>query len=323
MKAIERYNAALEKIPATGTGFNPYLLRITNPGVADGLSDEQILDDVQERVHGDREVSDYEIQRAINAARNTKAPTRQKRRLIPITTPDMLKRLIQEGQGITEEDLREVSPVSIPPATPERGYKDHAALLLKTLYQPEDVIFVGQRYDRKVASLFEQISPIGGEELSDKPFIIPNPLTGKQATGTSGKPSFRCDAAVKEFRFCMAEFDNISLPDQMAFWSAVALPIAALIYSGGKSIHAWIKVDGVSTLGQWKKKIGEELYKRRLVPMGVDSACCNASRLSRLPGHNRHGAGKPQKLLYLSPNPAPTPILEAIQSTTPNRETQL
>jgi hypothetical protein len=52
----------------------------------------------------------------------------------------------------------------------------------------------------------------------------------------------------------VAEFDNLSREDQIRFWSAVKLPIVALIDSGGKSTHCWLEVSKlatVETFDQW------------------------------------------------------------------------
>jgi hypothetical protein len=82
------------------------------------------------------------------------------------------------------------------------------------------------------------------------------------------------------------------------------LPILALIDSGGKSIHAWLdvqKLSSITTCDEWTREIKIGLYERVLIPLGVDRACCNPSRLSRLPGFFRSETGRFQRLLWLSP----------------------
>jgi hypothetical protein len=102
----------------------------------------------------------------------------------------------------------------------------------------------------------------------------------------------------------MAEFDTLSREDQIRFWSAVKLPIVALIDSGRRSIHAWIDVQKLATVetsDQWETEIKGRLYDRLLTPLGVDGACSNPARLSRLPGHYREEKQAWQRLLWLSP----------------------
>ena len=43
------------------------------------------------------------------------------------------------------------------------------------------------------------------------------------------------------------------------------------------------------------------LFAERLVPLGVDAACRNEARLSRMPGYLRPDSQRLQRLLYLAP----------------------
>jgi hypothetical protein len=106
----------------------------------------------------------------------------------------------------------------------------------------------------------------------------------------------------------MAEFDTLSREDQLRFWSVVSLPIIALVDTGGKSIHAWLdvsKIAKVTSSEKWTTEIKGRLYDRILKPLGVDGACSNPARLSRLPGHLREEKNEYQKLLYLDPGGNP------------------
>ena len=136
------------------------------------------------------------------------------------------------------------------------------------------------------------------------PFIIINPLTGNPTPTKSGdKTTYRGDGNIAAYRYCMAEFDNLSREDQIRFWSAIKLPIVALIDSGNRSIHAWLDVQkwaDVATSDQWQAQIKTRLYDQLLTPIGVDSACSNPARLSRLPGHFREEKQAWQRLLWLS-----------------------
>lgn len=133
-------------------------------------------------------------------------------------------------------------------------------------------------------------------------FVIPNPMTGEKGLTKSGKLSYRCDDSVKEHSYAVVEFDDVSLERQYAFWSACALPVAALIHSAGKSVHAWVRVDAADEAA-WEEQVEGRLYADFLVPLGVDRTCKNPSRLSRMPGFVRGGKGT-QRLLYLDPSAA-------------------
>jgi hypothetical protein len=187
-----------------------------------------------------------------------------------------------------------------------------AILLLETLYRPDDLIWVGERYGEgilgvTIRTVKEWITHFrnGGKTA---PHIIPNPMTGQEGTTKDGKPSFRSDNTVLKYLHCVVEFDDFPRADQIRFWSAARLPAVCLIDSGGKSIHAWLDVQRlakIETFDQWTTQIKTRLYDRILTPMGVDSSCSNPSRLSRLPGHYRTEKGAYQRLLWLSPEGRP------------------
>jgi hypothetical protein len=187
-----------------------------------------------------------------------------------------------------------------------------AILFLETLYESDDTIWIGERHDSGVIgdairTRDEWIDCFKNSGIT-APFIIINPLTGKEGRAKDGNPSFRCDETVKTYRYAMAEFDTLPRKDQIRFWTAAKIPIVALIDSGGKSVHAWLdvsKLAKVETPEQWSTEIKGRLYDRLLVPMGIDAACANPSRLSRLPGHYREEKQAWQRLLWLSPEGKP------------------
>lgn len=92
----------------------------------------------------------------------------------------------------------------------------------------------------------------------------------------------------------------LSLADQLSFWFAVPLPVAAIVFSGSKSLHGLVQVD-CANAAEWKAEVENSLFAQYLTPMGFDPSCRNASRLSRAPGHRRKDTGLCQHLLYLAP----------------------
>lgn len=177
---------------------------------------------------------------------------------------------------------------------------------LLTLYSPEEWIFIGDVYDKRVFRIADLVNT--PERLLSSPHIIPNPVTGKSHRTKAGKLSTRCDAAIQSFRFVLVEFDEISKDDQFSFWITILkrdlLPVSTIIDSGGKSLHAWLKVD-LPNRQTWDTEIANKLYDKHegiLTLLGADPACKNPSRLSRMPGHVRNSTGNLQKLLYLNSN---------------------
>lgn len=87
-------------------------------------------------------------------------------------------------------------------------------------------------------------------------------------------------------KYCLVESDEDSIEKQYALLKEMNLPILFLINSGGKSLHAIVKVDAENAQ-QYKTRV-RELYefckKNGLTPDEQDK---NESRFSRLPGVKR------------------------------------
>jgi hypothetical protein len=300
-----RYADALATIRPPGCGCHPDLLRVANYGVMAGRSPEDIHVDIREAIpHGARKVLDREIEAAVKKAMadHGKGGGYIHRKPDPIVKDGKAarERIIKTARITEEADLLDASPIRLwdEPA-------QDTVLFLDEVFLPDDLLWIGERTDPgvlgvniKTAAAWIEHFKSGG---TSGPFIIINPLSGQPANIKGGDgTTFRGDNNVRVFAHCLAEFDNIPRDEQLRFWAAVKLPIVALIDSGGKSIHAWIKVKDIGSLDAWRREIKEELYDRTLVPMGVDAACSNPSRLSRLPGHFRKEKNNYQRLLWLS-----------------------
>lgn len=93
---------------------------------------------------------------------------------------------------------------------------------------------------------------------------------------------------VTSFRYALVESDSLPLEKQNALIRELQLPVAALVYSGGKSVHAIVKIEAAD-FQEYRKRV-EYLYdvctKNGLK---VDTQNKNPSRLSRMPGVVRNG----------------------------------
>lgn len=110
------------------------------------------------------------------------------------------------------------------------------------------------------------------------------------------------DTNVAAYRFALIEFDGVPMDLQLSLLARLPLPLNAILTSGGKSAHAWVRVN-CRTVESYRTKVNELLFL--LKPFGVDQSNKNPSRLSRLPGAARkigaQGDGQ-QKLFYLAPD---------------------
>lgn len=93
---------------------------------------------------------------------------------------------------------------------------------------------------------------------------------------------------VTEYRYALVESDNMSTGKQKAIIESLELPVAALVHSGNKSIHAIVHIDA-SYYEEYRRRV-DYLYKVcKKNGLMIDGADRNPSRLSRLPGLLRDG----------------------------------
>ena len=103
-----------------------------------------------------------------------------------------------------------------------------------------------------------------------------NPLDGKGENNQN----------VIRWKYCLVESDTDSIEKQYSLIKAMNLPVKFLINSGGKSLHALVKVDAENAQ-QYKARVKElyEFCKRS--GFHPDEQDKNESRFSRLPGIKR------------------------------------
>ena len=299
---VQRYQNALASLPPAGQGqgLHSKLLAVANLGIKAGLSQEAIAADLtSNQKHGTRNVTGSEIWAAVKkaAAEGGRVPDDAAMLLKspPKVKPELRDKIIKLGDGTTEENILAASPLPVP-----SDPREHQILLLKALYSKDDPLFIGDKFAQTVQTVESWLNLWQYDNLLG-PHVIPNVLSGQEGQTKDGKPSFRSDNCVTQFRFATVEFDDLPREQQLAFWAAIALPVVALIDSGGKSIHGWIRVDQPDA-ASWEAVVERELYMSYLVPLGVDPACRNEARLSRMPGFFRTETQKWQRLLYLAPD---------------------
>lgn len=136
-------------------------------------------------------------------------------------------------------------------------------------------------------------------------WLRPNPIDGNKANAVNkdGTPSKGwTDNNVTAFRFALLEIDTVPVEKQISVFPKLPLPINCIMLSGGKSCHAWVRIDAPDA-ANYRATVNEMFDV--LKPLGVDQNNKNPSRLSRLPGAQREigaqGNGQ-QRLLYLAPD---------------------
>lgn len=141
-------------------------------------------------------------------------------------------------------------------------------------------------WDRTAGQLIEQLNHCGGDigaVLGDYnpaagAWIRFNPLDGNGCKNEN----------VTEYRYALVESDSTDLEKQNAIIREMELPVACLVFSGKKSLHAIVRVDAGSYEEYWKRvNYLYEICKKN--GLEIDQQNRNPSRLSRMPGVMRNG----------------------------------
>lgn len=211
-----------------------------------------------------------------------------------------------EQYQVVDKNWIEESDVHIPKSYPLEQRKQDIVTYLTTLFEPEE--YVGYvvntfalpdgkqsptmgNYSRTVQQILDGIN--GTTQLENVfgtfnkemgAWIRFNPIDGKGVKNDN----------VTAFRYMLLESDNMSLGKQKAILEQLELPIAAMVFSGGKSIHAIVKVDAYS-YEEYRKRVDFIYSIAQKNGFKPDKKNRNPSRLSRMPGVMRDG--NPQFLM--------------------------
>ena len=94
------------------------------------------------------------------------------------------------------------------------------------------------------------------------------------------------DENVSEYRYALVESDAVSIEKQYSTIKALELPVAMLVHSGKKSLHAIVKIDAKSK-AEYRDKVNLLYEVCEANGLHVDQNNKNPSRLSRMPGVQR------------------------------------
>ena len=133
-----------------------------------------------------------------------------------------------------------------------------------------------------------------------------NPFTGASEDRADGKTHLATNATVAAFAHALMEFDELPLADQCAFWHGALtlyrLPVVALVYSGGKSIHGVVRVD-CADRAEFDRATA--ILRRKFATSPNPSMRLDVQSLAlpiagaRLAGCIRADTGRAQRLLFL------------------------
>lgn len=136
-------------------------------------------------------------------------------------------------------------------------------------------------YDRTAGQLIHELSSCGGDigsVLGDYnpqagAWIRFNPLDGKGVKNDN----------VTDFRYALIESDTMEIEKQNAIIREMELPVACLVHSGKKSLHAIVRIDAAN-YEEYRKRVDYLYNVCQKNGMELDRQNRNPSRLSRMPG---------------------------------------
>ena len=238
------------------------------------------------------------------------------------TFPGYVRALIDAGGGKADFDaLRALSPINL---SSLQSPQAQTAAFLAALYAPLDLLFIFPNIEdrhprgeigRNILTRDEWLERLRHTGNLGGDCIGKNPLTGRQGTNHKGEPSFISQNCIAAYRYALLEFDHLTLQEQAAFWrgwlsdTKRATTLAALTFSGGKSVHGLIRTgaDDVTTPAveqQFKSLFCSDPDKRYV----ADKNTLRPDGGTRLAGAVRRDNGKTQQLLFLNPEAVrPTP----------------
>ena len=229
--------------------------------------------------------------------------------------PEAVARLLRGGPSVDREFLRRRSPVD-PAATDSLEF-------LRLVYRPGErvLVFVSQFSQGDFGVRLTEGPPVVGR-LGQRPGIqaVPSglptrgdegvwylaaPVSGDWAPGPrrrdgTRRPSRRSEATVTSWRHVVLESDVLDESEWVGVMSRLGLAVVAAYTSGGKSVHALVRIEAESKteFDSWR-----QVLLHAVVPLGADPAAISAVRLTRLPGAFR--GSRRQRLLYLDPEALP------------------
>jgi len=141
-------------------------------------------------------------------------------------------------------------------------------------------------YDRTAGELIQALTESNGDigaVLGDYnpeagAWIRFNPLDGQGVKNDN----------VTEYKYALVESDTMDIEKQNAIMRELELPIATLVYSGKKSIHAIVKVEAAN-YDEYRKRVDYLYNVCKKNGLNIDNQNRNPSRLSRMPGIERNG----------------------------------
>ena len=198
--------------------------------------------------------------------------------------------------GRSMVDKGELEDEAVVPMFPEWNPVREISAYLEALYEPDDHVGYitetwktedGNRkptkgnWDRTQEQLLEALAKhpddfgavFGDPDPNAGAWIRFNPLDGKGCRNEN----------VTAFRYALVESDKLPVERQLTLIRELELPAAAIVFSGGKSVHAIVHIDAQDET-EYRNRVNYLYEVCEKSGFEIDQQNKNPSRMSRMPG---------------------------------------
>ena len=266
--------------------------------------------------HGSCKASCDDASHALRSALGKRQPGQPgSRTWQPRTAPDPRPQFCAAKLERIARKLDGVDPEWLAARSAKTPWNRTPASFLHELYAPDERVVVFDVFESQGQALWTCTAPPFDARALDgfrtgKPqgvWFLCNPVSGTKAINDQGNLSRRSWQNVTAWRYLVLESDKANPEHWLAALVQMPLPIAAVYTSGGRSIHALVRIDAENK-SAWDDLAAK--IKPTLVTLGADEKAISAVRLTRLPCCERVEKGTMQRLLYLNGTPDEMPICE-------------
>ena len=163
---------------------------------------------------------------------------------------------------------------------------ENVGYVTKTWLKDEKHLPTQGCWDRTAGKLIQQLNKCDGDigaVLGDYnkeagAWVRINPLDGEGCKNSN----------VTDFKYALVESDSMPIAEQNTVLRELELPIACLVHSGGKSLHAIVRIEA-NDMREYRKRVDYLYNICKKNGLDVDTQNRNPSRLSRMPGVIRNG----------------------------------
>ena len=284
-------NDILSSPPQRGGGLNRWLLRAAIVLLRCGRSPAETREELRIITSGEP-IKAGEIERAVERAPEyiDSATPRPSSRRFPQPSMTARQRVIAAADGFGGADLWERSPYRFDDDTP------HPEAIIDCLFPADCLLCAAGALE--LAQTAPRESFRGRLGLAQ--FVVPSPMSALTGLKQDGHVSPRCLDNTGPRRYLVVEQDDGTADEQAAVIAHLAdrAPLALVVQSGGKSLHAWFSCADTA----------DETIRRFFayaVELGADPATWTPCQLVRMPDGMRRrpdGSTVRQFVLYFNPS---------------------